>query len=67
MKDYKTKGPKWKHPKYNQKSIFANFFYIILIISKQNGPIRDHNLNFPKDEKSRTFFSTYHIRKLSNV
>jgi hypothetical protein len=32
----------------------------------ENGPIRYNNINFPKDENSRQFFSTSYIRKLSN-
>jgi hypothetical protein len=32
----------------------------------EKGPIRDNNINFPKDENSRHFSSTFYIRKLSN-
>jgi hypothetical protein len=32
----------------------------------ENGPIRDNNINFPKDENSRHFSSTFYKRKLLN-
>jgi hypothetical protein len=32
----------------------------------EKGPIRDNNINFPKDENSRHFSSTFYIQKLSN-
>ena len=32
----------------------------------ERGPIRDNNLNYPKDENNRHFSNAHYIRKLSN-
>ncbi|KAG6657226.1 hypothetical protein CIPAW_04G075300 [Carya illinoinensis] len=45
----------WKHVDTKLRDLFV-----------ENGPIRYNDINFPKDENSRYFSTTYYIQNLSN-